>query len=62
MVIDAPLVGLGQVASIQNILDGYLPLILLNEVTEGNTGLEADESSREVEKEVTVAVLTENAG
>ena len=62
VVIDAPLLGLGEVAGVQNVLDGHLPLVLLNEVTERYSGLEAKERSRKVEQKITIAIFTEHTG
>jgi hypothetical protein len=59
VVIDAPLFGLGEVASVKNILDSYLPFVLFNEVTKSNGSFKADESSGEVEKKVAIASLAE---
>ena len=62
VVIDAPLCGLVDRAIIDDLLDSDLPLVLLNEVAESDGTLKANERSRKVEEEVTVAVLTENTG
>ena len=60
VVIDTPLVALGEIAFIKNILDGNLPFVLLNEVAERYSSLKAKERSREIKEHVTISIFTED--
>ncbi len=60
MVIDTPLVGFGEVTKVKNVLDGYLPFVLFNKVTERYSSLETEERGRNVEEKIAVTLFTED--
>ena len=59
VVVDTPVCDLVELATVKDVLDTDLILVLLNKVTQGNSSLEANEAGAEVEKQVTVTILSE---
>ena len=61
MVIDAPARSLVNFTVVKNVLDGYLPLVAVNEVFERNGSFKADKRGRKVEKKTGVATFFKDA-
>ena len=57
MVIDAPICGQFDLAIIEDVGDGYLLLVLLNEVAEGNSSLETDEGACKIENHIKILLV-----
>ena len=57
VVVDAPLLDLVELAPVKDVFDTDLILVLLDKVTQGDSSLEANEASAEVEQQVAVRRL-----
>ena len=60
VLVDAEVTGDGEVALVENVLDSDLSLVVGHEVLKGDSCLEADERSRQVEEDDTLGAIIED--